>query len=352
MIAAEVARVFCRDCEMYKPFPIVIALLFITWAASAIADDLTIESVITDLDKPTIVAVRPGGTAESHEVFIAESGARRIVKILSSEPNRPIDVITGFPGPDARVPQGTASSLQFLDEKTLVVGIDGETPELRLYELAEAASPLTANAAKHRVTPKLLSEESEDVYGPPVMLARTRANDFVADMLLVAIRGGGVWKVPVRANMLGEMSRLESKPPWQVVHPTALTVSEQGYVVVVDRSAGRGSESRLAFLNPINGQVVLQFQLDLSEVPGLAYSPKSGNLYALGKARGNADDAGLFRVDAVSVPGEREITVTKLAEIEQATALSFGPDGMLYVTSRGDNAEDHGGALLKVTGEI
>jgi hypothetical protein len=321
------------------------------------AVEVSIETVLAGLSHPASVAIRPGGTAERYEVFVADSGSRRVVKMSSSEPNRSTDAITEFPNAaatDKKLPEGNPFGLLFLDEKHLVAGIAGAPPDLRLYELTEAGRPLNAGGAKQKVTPKMPGEESEDAFGSCVGLARTRSNDFVADMLVVAFGGthhvNGLWKVPVRANMLGEMSRLESRPPLQVLRPTALAVSERGHVLAVD-TFSRLRQNRLMFLNPINDQVVLDFQPDLRGISGVAYSPKSGNLYALATEYGK-DEECLFRLDDARQPGEQQITITKLADIKRPVALVFAPDGVLYVTTLGDKSEKDAGALLKVTGDL
>jgi hypothetical protein len=343
---------------MRKLIRVLIAFVLFASAPPVIADDVTVDTVLTDLNEPSSVAIRPGGAPERYEVFVADSGARRAIKISSNAPNRSTDVIAGFPAasaPGNRRPMGNPFGLLFVDEKHLVVGVAGAPPELRLYELTDAGAPLTANAAKQRVTPEPLGEESKVVYGEPIGLARTRSNDFVPDMLMAAIRGSGVAKVPVRANVLGEMSRLESMPSFRptaffLSSPTALAISEQGYLLAVD-DGSRSIRNRFMFLNPTNGQVVLGFDPGLTDVSGAAYSPKSGNLYALGTAYGE-DEEGLFRLDDARKPGEQQISVTKVADIEQATALAFGPDGALYVTTLGDKTKDDDGALLKVTGDL
>lgn len=343
---------------MRKLIPVVIALVLFTWTPPVIADDVTVDTVLANLNEPSSVAIRPGGAPERYEGFVANGGARRVIKISSNAPNRPADVITGFPAasaPGNRRSMGNPSCLLFLDEKHIVVGISGAPPELRLYELTEAGTPLTADGAKQKVAPDLPGEKPEATFVVFAGLARTRSNDFVADMLLVAIRRTGVWKLPVRANMLGEMSALESMPSFRptafvLSSPRALAISEQGYLLAVD-DGSRSIRNRFMFLNPTSGQVVLGFDPGLTDVRSVAYSPKSGNLYALAKAYGKGEE-GLFRIDDANKPGEQQITVTKVADIKQATALAFGPDGALYVTTLGDKTKDDDGALLKVTGDL
>jgi hypothetical protein len=292
---------------------------------------------------------------ERYEVFVADWGARRIVKLSSNEPNRATDVVIGFPAaslPGARTLEGNPFCLLFLDEKHLVVGTSGAPPELRLYELADAGHALSADGAKQKVAPDLPVNDSEAKFAEFIGLTRTRSNGSVADMLLATIRGVGVWKVPVRANVLGEMSRLESMPRFLDITPTVLTISEQGYLLTVDyNESSRSIKSRFVFLNPTNGQVVLGFDPGLVDVRGVTYSPKSGNLYAVATVYGK-DEQGLFRLDDARQPGEREVTVTKLSDIREPTAMAFGPDGALYVTTLGDKSKDDDGALLKITGDL
>ncbi|HEY3392522.1 MAG TPA: hypothetical protein VGK58_07435, partial [Lacipirellulaceae bacterium] len=191
---------------MRKSIGSLLALLLVLWAQAAIAEDVSVETVLTGLSRPSSVTIRPGGTPDRYEVFVAESGARRIIRMSSNEPNRSSDAITGFPESSGGYggPTDSPGGILFLDEKHLVVSVAGAPPELRLYELTEAGTSLSANQAKQQVTPELSPKNSEAALGICRGLARTRANDNVADMLFVTIYWGrpvhGVWKVPVRAN--------------------------------------------------------------------------------------------------------------------------------------------------------
>jgi DNA-binding beta-propeller fold protein YncE len=337
----------------------VIVLLLIPSGVPSIADDTTVETVLTGLSNPSGVAIRPGGTPERYEVFVADAGARRIVKISSNEPNRSADVITGFPAAAStaggRDRTGNPFCLLFLDEKHLIAGLAGTPPDVRLYKLSEAAATITADAAKQLLTPQPTDGDSEPPHGSCAGLARTRANEFVADMLLLALRDGdglnGVWKVPVRAGMLDTMTPLETKPAASVSVPTALAVSEQGYLLIAADDSS-SPKTRLVFINPTNGQSVLQLQTELREIAGLAYSPKSGNLYALAKAIGNESEQGLFRIDDASMLGQPGVKELKLADIPRPTSLAFAPDGALYITSLGEDGNEGQGALLKITAEL
>ncbi|HJQ81780.1 MAG TPA: hypothetical protein VJ828_17580, partial [Lacipirellulaceae bacterium] len=146
-------------------------MFLLSRAWPAVADEVSVETVLTGLSHPASVAIRPGGTAERYEVFVADSGAQRVVKISSNNPGRSTDVITGFPDASAtgkRLTKGNPFCLLFLDEKHLVAGIAGAPPELRLYELTEADTPLDADALP------VLRDDGDDV-------DRAAAGDRVVD---------------------------------------------------------------------------------------------------------------------------------------------------------------------------
>lgn len=325
--------------------------LFCPFVRTSYAEESNIERIASGLNDPRGVAVRPGGTPEKYEIFIAEAGRQRVIKILSNDPARPTDVITDFPiqnTPELVDARGeNPLCMLFIDHDRLVVGVHGNPGEVRLYEVDDAAGAVSADQAKQRVTPTPPDGLPPGHLKRPIALARTRANDSVSDMLLVA--NYRLWRIPIRAGTLGGMALIDeiNGSKGGPVQPIALTVSQQGYAVAADESA-RPRGAIMKFVNPATRQIVLHFPLGLAEVAGLAFSPKSGNLYAIGASL-QTHDVGLFRIDEAIEAGKTGSKPVKIVNIEKPTSLAFAPDGALYVTTSEGNER---GTLLRLGGDL
>ena len=62
-------------------------------------------------------------------------------------------------------------------------------------------------------------------------------------------------------------------------------------------------------------------------------------------------EGGLFQLIAETKDGKQSLKTTKLASLDKATALTFAPDGTLYITVIGtgkEGDEKKPGKLLKV----
>src|SRR4051794_4567576 len=73
-----------------------LACTFGSAALAADANAIQVNKVLNGLNNPQGVAVRPDGSGESYEIFIAESGAGRVIKTRSGDPQKQIDVVSGF----------------------------------------------------------------------------------------------------------------------------------------------------------------------------------------------------------------------------------------------------------------
>src|SRR5262245_53312578 len=86
------------------------ATLVCFFATNLFAAGPKVETVLTGLNTPYGIAVRPRGSAEKYEVFVADSTGNRIVRIRGDQIGSSTDAITGFDGNDTGV-----STLFFLD---------------------------------------------------------------------------------------------------------------------------------------------------------------------------------------------------------------------------------------------
>jgi DNA-binding beta-propeller fold protein YncE len=331
-------------------------------AAAFAAENVGVETVLSGLNEPNGLAIRPSGAGEAYEVFVAESGARRIIRLASDRPNESAEVITEFPAATTGS-EGNPICLYFLDRDRLVAAVDGHPPEVRVYELADTADPLSANDWKQRIAPEASEEDAQFANSQFVGFTRTRANDAVGDMLLVAIRrkdrASGLWRIPIRADTLSTMTPIEKQQDSRFASlPTALAVSDQGHMVVAAIGPSRVTESELAFHHPVSGQIVMRLRTEMGKIVALAYSPGSDNLYGIGTARNAPGLGGVYRLDdsaqVTDFSSSRHVAVVKVADVERPAALAFAPDGALYVTASGkpEDGESNRGVLMKLTGEF
>jgi hypothetical protein len=323
-------------------------------AFGADAPAIAVTKVLTGLKNARDVAVRPEGSGEAYEVFVAESGAGRVVKIRSGKPEKRINVVSGFStksANDESFSSGGVHSLRFLDHMRLVIagGDDDGAPFVRLYELPEPESPLTADQHKQEAhVPESGKEPNLDAHVFH-SIARTQPNDRVGDFLLVAapIDGGsaGLVYVPVRSGTLGDAVPAQLKDANGKFQIGGITVGNSGYVVVATNALGDSSQpSRLAFFSPLDRRVVMQVPTDLQRIVALAYSPKSGNLFVANFPTTDDGRSGIYRIDRMNQPDASACIAVKIADVRSPTALAFAPDGALYVTTASD--------LQKLTGDL
>ena len=107
----------------------------------------------------------------------------------------------------------------------------------------------------------------------------------------------------------------------------------------------------VTFYRPDDGKMLANFEIGLSDITGIAYSP-AGQLYAVDFAWFDTTQGGLFHL----VRDEDDATIAtanKVGELDKPTSMVFGADGTLYVTviGSGDGDSTEGtGKLLKISG--
>jgi hypothetical protein len=346
---------FGRRSAFFVRVPVMVSLLVSSIAAAA--DDVRVETVLSDLRGPSGIAIRQVPGVESYEIFVAEAGAGRIVRLSSDKPDAGEEAITGFiasTDDDDLVRLPGPHGLLFLDPNRLVVaGSEGEDrPFVRLYELSDAKKPMTAEQHETQAAPTTGEEGSDDNVASFHSVARTLANDKVPDFLVLSAinknRTANLWRLTVRSGTIGELSPLGKDGP--VASSMAIAVEPRGYIVVVrPDERDESSISRMEFVNPMDGRSVVKVPIKLAGIAGVAYSPRSGNLFAISHSSRGSNRSGIYRIDLDESSGASELSAnaTFVAEVQRPTALAFGPDGGLYVTSLGNDRR--GGSLQKIS---
>ena len=348
---------------MWKSNVLVVGIFCALASGSALAvEGVKIQKLLTGLTNPSGVAIRPGDTADRYEVFIADSGAGRVLRAWSNQPNESTEAISAFSittfGGEPM--KAGPIALLFLDRERLVVGVSGNnrSANLRLYHLAEKA--ILAEQHIQQVDVAREGAPAEETANHVYAIARTRSNDRVPDaFVLTATRNdqtARLHKVAVRADQFGKLETFAANENnFAGEFPVAAAVTQQGYVVAGHVGAlDRPHDSRIVFYSPIDGTRVMDLSTNLYDIVALAYSPHTGNLYAADIAWMAPNESGIYRIDDAADRGKAACVAVKVASIAGPSAMAFGPDGALYVTAFGEPnaANPKTGSILKLTGEL
>jgi DNA-binding beta-propeller fold protein YncE len=321
---------------------------------AAQAQDAKVEEVVGGLSNPCGVAVQP----ETGHVFVADSAAGRVVRIVDGKVE---DVITGSPkdvygkGPFYEIgPLG----LIFLDKNTLVVGDGGYkdgSEFVRVYTVPEAGKPALnfEKDAKATCGPLAAADgvlPEGNLYG----LAATPT------AIYVTCNGddtkGWVSKIDIDGTKFGKLERfIPTKEAVEVDAPVGITISPRKEIVVGQMGEiNKPKDSLLTFYSAKTGMKILNLETGLYDISGLAYSPKTGNLYATDFAWMAAAEGGLFRLDSDTKAQPAGLKAVKVASLDKPTALAFAPDGTCYITLVGPKKDDENapkeGKLVKISG--
>ena len=141
---------------------------------------------------------------------------------------------------------------------------------------------------------------------------------------------------------------IATKEQTEVDAPIAITVSPDGESLVV----GQGGEvntpgdSLLTFYGA-DGKLTKKYTTGLHDICGLAYSPKTGKLYAADFAWADTTQGGVYEL---TIEGDA-CKATKVLGLDRPTALAFDKDGALLVTVFGtgkDTGDKPKGGLLRI----
>jgi DNA-binding beta-propeller fold protein YncE len=336
-----------------KRFAAIALACVACFAVGSASAEVKTETVLSGLNNPCGVAVQPG----TGHVFVSDSGAGKIIRVVDGKAE---DVIVGSAkdiygkGPMYDIgPLGLA----FIDKDTLVVGDggykDGEE-YVRIFTVpAPGSKPLDYEKdAKEKIGP--LAEEGDvkpegNLYGVAVTPAA----------IYVTCNGddtkGWVAKIERNGTKFGKLTRsIATKEETDVDAPVAITINAEGQIVIGQMGEiNKPKDGLLTFYSAKTGKKLLNLETGLYDITGLAYSPKTGLLYATDFAWMEPGEGGLFRLDQENKGGKQSVKVTKIVKLDKPTAIAFAEDGSAYVTVIGTNKEGEtgkAGALLKLSG--
>ncbi len=338
---------------------LVLALLAVSWTAEAAdkakkkpdSDGVKARPVATGLDNPTGIAVHP----KTGDLYVATHPA--VLHIVPKKDGGVHPEIVGFgtdiygKGPKYEIgPLGVA----FWGRDKLVVG-DGSRPDgeelVRIYKIptSHPHEPLKETDALYTLGPIKAGEKSArgegNFYGVAVG----------AGAIFVTCNGDDTKGWVAKANIKGGApEKLEptiaTKVATGVDAPVAITFSPEGDLVIGQMGEMTvPGDSLLTFYDPKTGELKKKFETGLSDIAGLAYHPKTGELYAVDFAWADTSQGGLFKL---TVDGEK-VKAEKILALDRPTALAFAKNGTLYVTVFGfgkKKTEGPRGAVLRIRG--
>ncbi len=319
-------------------------------------DKIKVESLIGGLDQPSGIAIRPG----SSDLYVAESGAARVIRVRPGEPNRSNDVVTGFTQePFAAEPSYKLGplGLGFLGKNHLIVGEGGQpsgSDVVRVFKLPDDDHTLKVEEAEQTLGPIPAGPLSETGEGDFFGIATVQTSFYVTS------NGddtkGWILKSDFSGTMLGALEpTIATKQQTSAKAPSALTYSRRNELVVAQMGElNQPRDSVLSFYSGTNRRLLLSSKTDLFDVTALAYSTKTELLYAADFAWMEPKAGGLYRLDMALVNGVQGVKATRIVELDRPTAMVFAGDGTLYLTTIGGKETVNGktGQVLKITGGL
>jgi DNA-binding beta-propeller fold protein YncE len=311
-----------------------------------------------NLDNPSGVAVQPG----TGDVFVAER--RGVFRLTAPQPRgtaaerpprRRFAEVNGFPtdvygkGPMYDIgPLGVA----FLDAKTLIVG-DGSRPDgqelVYLFEVGDkpAEKPQKESAARQKLGPIPPSDESVSGEG---------------NFYGVVIHDGACYITANGDDTKGWIARtkfadgkagplelyIATKVAVEVDAPVGITANDKGELVVGQMGEMTvPGDSLLTFYDAATGELKAKYETGLHDIAGVAYSPKTGKLYAVDFAWHDPSQGGLFELTVA----DGKVTTKKIFSLDKPTALAFDENGHLFVATFGtaeDGAKQKPGKVFRI----
>ena len=325
----------------------VFVLMFALASNGHSQDDPDYQVVAENLQNPRGVAIQP----ETGHVFVAESGALKVVRIVDGESE---DVVVGFSKDytgKSPIYEIGPLSLLFLDRDTLLIGDGGQeagTEQIHVVKVPERGErPVRVK----RDLEKRLRLQADDQHGADGNFwAMAQLGNYVLVTCGEDMRNGWVARSAVRSNKLTQLRRFFSTVrSVKTRRPHAITTSPEGEIVVAQAGEAQDVDDSLLSFFGSEGDFLDSFQTGLNDIYGIAYGPNRGRLFAVDFCNARPNEGGLYKLVATR-EGCRAV---RMKTLSRPSSLAFSDAGELYVTTVGryvEGAQVANGRLLRFTG--
>lgn len=305
---------------------------------------IVVSTVVEGLDNPFSVAIEQA----SDRIFVAESGAQRIVEIKDG---KAIEIADGFDAQDYLGYKAGPISLCSPAANVLLVGHDSKS----------AVGSLTML----KFTPNAEDADKTDVKRETVQIAtkdgglklNTFSNITVKHSVIYVVTRGDEDNGWVAIAEFKDEKVAALRPSIATAKlsnytgPTCSTVSPGGEYLVISQMGKEGAakDSRLCFYT-LQGKLLHNFEVELHDVVSLAYSPIRKHLFAIDHHFADPSKATLQKLIS---SGAEKCEAKKLQDLPYATSMAFDSKGDLYVTTLGGPPATDGtakGKLIKIEG--
>ncbi len=312
------------------------------------SENYALETVLEGLDRPGGVVLRVGSAkAGPPELFFAENGAGRILRIAIDRPKETSEVVTGLSKhslEDELFSRLGPVGLAFLTRTKLAVGGSGQGA-VGLYILPDDGSAVAADQPNHTV--------GVNSNGPFFAMAKSEKTLFMtgADK-----DRGWILQSEVGANRLATLGSFATEKKTKGLGKAtgiAITPRPRPPFLVVAHVGNLETpqDSTISFYVSSSATVAMTLGTGLHDIVALAYSP-SGQLYAADFAINEEESGGIYRLDDAYLSGQPTCQAVKIASIPRPTSLVFTPDGALFTTALGADENAKQGIVVKITGEF